>query len=65
MPRVKKLYTFMLQTFIPQLCMTFLICLFILMMQFVFRYINDLVGKGLSLDMLAELLKTALALQAK
>lgn len=55
MPRVKKLYTFMLQTFIPQLCMTFLICLFILMMQFVFRYINDLVGKGLSLDMLAEL----------
>lgn len=55
MPRVKKLYTFMLQTFIPQLCMTFLICLFILMMQFVFRYINDLVGKGLSIDMLAEL----------
>ncbi len=45
----------MLQSFIPQLGMTFFICLFILMMQFIFRYINDLVGKGLGLDVLGEL----------
>ncbi len=45
----------MLQRFVPQLLMTFFICLFILMMQFLFRYINDLVGKGLSMDVLAEL----------
>lgn len=46
---------FMLKTFIPQFLMTFFICLFILMMQFLFKHINDLVGKGLTLDLLAEL----------
>lgn len=45
----------MLKTFIPQFLMTFFICLFILMMQFLFKHINDLVGKGLTLDLLAEL----------
>lgn len=45
----------MLQTFLPQFCMTFFICLFILMMQFLFRHISDLVGKGLGLDVLGEL----------
>src|SRR3712207_3337362 len=53
--KIKRLNTFMLQSFIPQLGMTFFICLFILMMQFIFRYINDLVGKGLGLDVLGEL----------
>lgn len=45
----------MLMRFFPQLCMTFFICLFILMMQFLFRYINDLVGKGLDMATLGEL----------
>ena len=53
--RIKKLYTFMLQTFLPQFMMTFLICLFIVMMQFLWRYIDELVGKGLSIDVVAEL----------
>ncbi len=53
--KIKRLDSFMLQTFLPQFCMTFFICLFILMMQFLFRYIADLVGKGLGLDVLAEL----------
>ncbi len=45
----------MLKTFIPQFLMTFFICLFILMMQFLFKHINDLVGKGLDIDVLGEL----------
>ena len=45
----------MLKTFLPQFLMTFFICLFILMLQFLFRHINDLVGKGLGMDVLGEL----------
>ena len=45
----------MLQSFLPQFCMTFFIVLFILLMQFLFRYINDLVGRGLELQVLGEL----------
>ena len=53
--RIKRLYLFMLQTFLPQFLMTFLICLFIVMMQFLWRYVDELVGKGLSIDVVAEL----------
>lgn len=35
--------------------MTFCICLFIVMMQFLWRYIDELVGKGLGVDVIAEL----------
>lgn len=52
---MKRLYTFMLQTFLPQFVMTFLICLFIVLMQFLWKYIDDLVGKGLTMDVIAEL----------
>lgn len=45
----------MLQTFLPQFCMTFFIVLFILLMQFLFKYINDLVGRGLEVHVLGEL----------
>ena len=45
----------MLQTFLPLFAMTFGICLFIVLMQFLWRYIDDLVGKGLELPVLAEL----------
>ncbi len=55
MLRVKRLYTFMLQSFVPLLVMTFFICLFIVLMQFLWRYIDDLVGKGLGFDVILEL----------
>ena len=45
----------MLQSFVPLLVMTFFICLFIVLMQFLWRYIDDLVGKGLGFDVIAEL----------
>ncbi len=32
----------------------FLICQFVLMMQFLWRYVDELIGKGLSLDVLAQ-----------
>ena len=56
MLRVKKLYIFVLQSFLPQFMMTFFICLFIVMMQFLWGHIDDLVGKGLSIALIAELL---------
>ncbi|MDE5800109.1 MAG: LptF/LptG family permease [Paramuribaculum sp.] len=45
----------MLKSFLPLFVMTFFICLFIVLMQFLWRYIDDLVGKGLGVDVLGEL----------
>lgn len=45
----------MLQTFLPLFLMTFGICLFIVLMQFLWRYIDDMVGKGLGVPVLAEM----------
>lgn len=45
----------MLQSFLPLLLMTFFICLFIVLMQFLWKYIDDLVGKGLEVGVIAEL----------
>lgn len=45
----------MLQTFLPVFVMTFFICLFIVLMQFLWRYIDDLVGKGLEINVIGEL----------
>lgn len=55
MLKIKRLYTFMLQSFLPLFLMTFFICLFIVLMQFLWRYIDDLVGKGLEVSVIAEL----------
>lgn len=52
---IKRLDTFMLQRFLPLLAMTFFICLFIVLMQFLWRYLDDLVGKGLSISVVGEL----------
>ena len=52
---IKRLYLFVLKSFVPLFVMTFFICLFIVLMQFLWRYIDDLVGKGLSVDVLGEL----------
>ncbi len=44
---MKKLNRLILISYIPPFVATFFIALFILLMQFVFKYIDDLVGKGL------------------
>lgn len=53
--RIKRLYTFMLQRFLPVFAMTFVISLFVVLMQFLWRTIDELVGKGLSVDVIGEL----------
>lgn len=45
----------MLRSFLPLFLMTFFICLFIVLMQFLWRYIDDLVGKGLEMHVIGEL----------
>lgn len=52
---IKRLYRFMLRSFLPLFLMTFFICLFIVLMQFLWRYIDDLVGKGLEMHVIGEL----------
>lgn len=53
--RLKRLYSYILQTFLPLFSMTFAICLFLVLMQFLWKYIEDMVGKGLDLKILAEM----------
>lgn len=53
MIRFKKLDRFILGKFVLIFVGAFFICLFIFMMQFTWKYVDDLVGKGLSLDVLA------------
>jgi lipopolysaccharide export system permease protein len=55
MLKIKRLYTFILQTFLPLFIMTFGICLFIVLMQFLWKYIDDMVGKGLDMLVLGEM----------
>lgn len=52
--RLKKLDIFVLKSFMLLFAGTFFICLFIFMMQFLWKYVDELVGKGLELDILAQ-----------
>ena len=54
MPRIKKLDIFVLKSFLLLFSGTFFICLFIFMMQFLWRYVDELVGKGLEMSVLAQ-----------
>jgi len=53
--RIKRLYSFVLWTFLPLLLATFSVCLFILLMQFLWKYIDDMVGKGVDIKVLGQL----------
>lgn len=53
---MKKIYKLVFFSYIGPLVMTFFISLFILLMQFLWKYIDDLVGKGLEWYIIAELL---------
>lgn len=54
MLRIKKLDIFVLKSFLLLFAGTFFICLFIFMMQFLWRYVDELVGKGLEINVLAQ-----------
>lgn len=51
----KKLDQFMLRQFLPLFAMTFLICTFIVLMQFLWLHLQDLVGKGVGMGVMTEL----------
>ena len=51
---LKKLDIFMVRQFLLLFVGTFCISLFVLMMQFLWRYVDELIGKGLSLEVLAK-----------
>ena len=54
--KVKKIYKLVLKAYSGPLVMTFFIALFILLMQFLWKYVDDLVGKGLSWEVIVQLL---------
>jgi lipopolysaccharide export system permease protein len=53
---VKKLDKFVIKSFIGPLVLTFFIVLIILLLQFLWMYVDELAGKGLNFPILAELL---------
>ena len=52
--RIKKLDIFMAKQFLQLFVGAFFICQFVLMMQFLWRYVNELIGKGLSLEIMLQ-----------
>jgi lipopolysaccharide export system permease protein len=59
--KIKKIDLYLLKTFLGLLVVTFLICIFILLMQFVWMHVKDLVGKGVEISVLAEFFVYAVA----
>lgn len=57
MLRIKKLDIFIAKQFGLLFMGTFFICQFVLMMQFLWRYIDELIGKGLTMDVMAQFLR--------
>lgn len=52
--RIKKLDIFIAKQFGLLFVGTFFICQFVLMMQFLWRYVDELIGKGLSMEVLVQ-----------
>jgi lipopolysaccharide export system permease protein len=53
---MKKLNWYILKSYLGPLVMTFFIAVFILLMQFLWKYVDDLVGKGLEWHIILQLL---------
>ena len=54
MPFIKKLDIYMIRGFLLIFAGTFFICLFIFVLQFLWMWMSNLVGKGLTINMLAK-----------
>lgn len=59
--RIKKIDLYILKRFVTLFVMTFLICIFILLMQFLWKHFNELIGKGIGLGVIAEFFMYATA----
>ncbi|MFZ4739630.1 MAG: LptF/LptG family permease [Bacteroidales bacterium] len=53
---MKKIYLFIIKLYLGPLVMTFFIAMFILLMQFLWKYIDDFVGKGLDWYIIVKLM---------
>lgn len=53
---MKKLHLLVIKSFIGPLILTFFFVIFVLLMQFLWKYIDDLIGKGLEFNIIAEFL---------
>ena len=58
---MKRIDRLILRSFIGPLALTFVLSVFVLLMQFVWKYIDDMVGKGLDFKVIVELLLYASA----
>ncbi|HEY5589536.1 MAG TPA: LptF/LptG family permease [Paludibacter sp.] len=52
--KIKKIDSYIFKHFFTLFLMTFLICIFILLMQFLWKHVAELVGKGIGWSVLAE-----------
>ena len=53
---MKKLNIFLLKSYIGPFVLTFFVSLFVLLMQFLWKYVDDFVGKGFEWYVIAELM---------
>lgn len=53
---MKIIYRYIIKSFIGPFVLTFFFALFILLMQYLWKYVDDLVGKGLEISIILELL---------
>lgn len=58
---MKKIHKFILKSYLGPMVLTFLIVMFVLMMNFVWQHIDDLVGKGIDGAVIIELMFYAMA----
>ena len=49
---MKKLHLFLIKSFLPPFIATFFIAIFILFMQFLWKWVDELIGKGLEIDII-------------
>ena len=60
-PRMKTIHKLVLKSYLGPMFLTFFIVMFVLMMNFIWRYIDELVGKGLDAGVIIELMSYAMA----
>ena len=53
---MKKLHLLVIKSFIGPFILTFFFVIFVLLMQFLWKYIDDLIGKGLEWNIISEFL---------
>ena len=53
---MKRLHWYVIKSFLGPFFMTFFIVVFVLLLQFLWKYVDDLVGKGLDVKVLGEML---------